>query len=63
MDGNFISVSEYSKFTGKTPQNIYGLLNRGRLVGFEFQRGSMKGWLIQKPVGYDTWKEQELQKI
>lgn len=62
MEGKYISVSEYAKFVGLTSQHVYNLLNSGKLVGYEFVRGRMKGWLIEKPVGYDTWKEQEGKK-
>ena len=62
MNEEYISVGEYAKFVGLTTQQIYNQLHNGVISGFEFTRGRMKGWLVKKPVGFNTWKEQEIQK-
>lgn len=49
----YISVGEMAQYTGKTPQQIYNLLHSGEIMGVEFKRGTMRGWLIAKPKDYD----------
>ena len=65
MDSNFeyISVGEYAAFVGRTRQQVYNLIHNGMVSGREFVRGSKRGWLVEKPAGFDTWKKQrELRK-
>ena len=38
---------------GKTPQQVYNLLHSGEVSGAEFNRGTMRGWLVVKPKDYD----------
>lgn len=59
---NFISVGEYAKFVGKSTQQVYNLLRSGVVSGFEFTRGTMRGWLVEKPNGFDTWAQQERER-
>ena len=49
----YISVEEYARFIGRTSQNVYHMLHKGVLQGMEFKRGSMRGWLIPAPKGYE----------
>lgn len=56
MENEYISVRDYAEFIGKTTQQVYNMLHDGRVAGFEFHRGKMRGWLCMKPSGYDKWK-------
>ena len=48
-DVEWISVSELAKRIGKTKQTAYNRIKQGFYVTKEFQRGSMKGILVQVP--------------
>lgn len=52
----YISVSEYAAYVGKTTQYVYNMIRDGLVPSVEFQRGKMAGRLIEKPAGYDEWK-------
>ena len=52
----YIAVSEYAKFIGKTSAHVYNLIREGLVSSVQFERGTMKGWLIEKPEGFDEWK-------
>lgn len=55
----YIGVSEYAAFIGRTTMAVYGLIKDGIVSAVKFQRGSMNGWLIPKPDGYDEWKSKQ----
>jgi len=58
MNEEYISVSEMALFKGITSQHVYNLLHSGDIEGMEFRRGTMRGWLCKKPLGYDEWLQQ-----
>lgn len=58
----YISVSEYAKFIGKTPAHVYNMIKGGLVSSVMFERGTMKGWLIEKPSGFDEWKQKQKKK-
>lgn len=58
----YISVSEYAAFIGKTTSQVYNLINDGLVPCVKFQRGTMNGKLVLKPAGYDEWKNKQLNK-
>ena len=45
----WVSVSELAKRLHKTKQTVYNLIKRGVYETKEFQRGSMRGFLICIP--------------
>lgn len=55
MSENYISVSDYAKFIGKTTQTVYNMIKDGVINVIHFNRGSMVGILIEKPAGFDDW--------
>lgn len=56
----YISASEYAKFIGKTTQTVYNMINEGKIASNVFTRGGMIGHLIEKPDGFDEWKDKQL---
>lgn len=58
----YISVSDYANFVGKTSQQVYNMIHDGLVPNVQFQRGSMVGRLVAKPLGYDEWKATQPQK-
>lgn len=52
----YISVSEYAKFINKTSAHVYNMIREGLVSSVMFERGTMNGWLIEKPEGFDEWK-------
>lgn len=58
----YISVSEYAKFIGRTPAHVYNMIKEGLVSSVMFDRGTMKGWLIEKPSGFDEWKQKQKKK-
>lgn len=52
---DYITVSQYADFVGKTTTHVYQQINAGLIPVVTFQRGKMNGRLIEKPVGYDEW--------
>lgn len=52
---DYITVSQYADFVGKTTAHVYQQINAGLIPVVTFQRGKMNGRLIEKPVGYDEW--------
>lgn len=55
----YISVSDYAKFIGKTSAHVYNLIREGLVSSVTFTRGTMKGRLVEKPSDYDSWKERQ----
>lgn len=58
----YISVSEYAKFISRTPAHVYNMIKEGLVSSVMFERGTMKGWLIEKPSGFDEWKQKQKKK-
>ena len=58
----YISVSEYAKFIGKTSAHVYNMIREGLVASVLFERGTMNGWLIEKPEGFDEWKAKRVTK-
>lgn len=58
----YIGVSEYAKFINKTPAHVYNMIKEGLVSSVMFDRGTMKGWLIEKPSGFDEWKQKQKKK-
>lgn len=56
---DYISVSDYAAFIGRTTAQVYYLINEGAVPCVRFQRGKMNGWLILKPANFDEWKSKE----
>lgn len=48
-DMEWVSVSELARRIGKTKQTIYNYIRQNLYVTMEFQRGKMKGILVQVP--------------
>lgn len=51
----YISVSDYAQYIGKTPAHVYNLIKEGLVPAVTFQRGTMIGRLVEKPIDYDEW--------
>ncbi len=51
----YISVSEAAKYYGKTTQHIYNMIHDKVIHAVQFNRGSMVGWLVEKPADYNNW--------
>lgn len=49
----YISVGEMARYMHRSTQHVYSMLRRGELSGIAFRRGSMRGWLVEKPQDYD----------
>lgn len=58
----YISVSEYAKFIKRTPAHVYNLIREGLVSSVVFERGTMKGRLVEKPEGFDEWKQKQNKK-
>ena len=52
----YISVSDYAKYIGRTSAHVYNLIKEGIVSAVTFQRGTMIGRLVEKPADYDEWK-------
>lgn len=52
---NYITVSQYAEYIGKTTAHVYHLISAGVLPVHTFSRGKMNGRLIEKPTDYDEW--------
>lgn len=52
---NYISVSEAAKYYGKTTQHIYNMIRDKVIHAVQFNRGTMTGWLVEKPADYKEW--------
>lgn len=48
-DMEWVSVSELARRIGKTKQTVYNYIRQGLYATMEFQRGKMKGILVQVP--------------
>lgn len=48
-DVEWVSVSELARRIGKTKQTIYNYIRKNLYETMEFQRGKMKGILVQVP--------------
>ena len=53
MIENYITVSEAARFYKKTTQAIYNMIHNGTLNAVRFNRGSMSGWLVERPADYN----------
>lgn len=51
---NYISVSDAAAYFGKTTQHIYNMIKSNAIHAVQFKRGSMAGWLVEKPADYDN---------
>lgn len=56
---NYISVSEAAEYLGKTTSHVYNMIRDNSIHAIKFNRGTMAGWLVEKPCGFDTWKQQQ----
>lgn len=50
---DYITVAQYAEYLGKTTAHVYQQINAGLIPVVTFQRGTMNGRLIEKPVDYD----------
>ena len=51
---SYISVSEAALYYGKSTQQIYNMIRDNVIHAVKFNRGSMSGWLVEKPSDYNT---------
>lgn len=59
---DYVGVSEVARFYKVTTMTIYNMIREGRIKATQFNRGTMTGWLVEKPHGYDEWYEKEGKK-
>lgn len=52
---DFITVEQMAEYLGRTRQYVYNKLKSGEISGIDYTRGSMQGWLVERPVNYDEW--------
>lgn len=53
----YISVGDYARFLGVTTQTVYNMIRSDMVHTVKFNRNTQVGYLIDKPAGYDVWKE------
>lgn len=53
MDG-WVSVSQYAKENGVSVQTIYNKIEQGLLEYRQYQRGTMRGYMIKRDVKVDV---------
>lgn len=53
----YISVGDAAEYYGKTTQSIYNMIKANMVNAVQFTRGTMIGWLVEKPADYDAWKQ------
>ncbi len=56
----YISVSDYADYIGKTPQMVYNMIRDGLVPAVQFRRGKAVGRLVEKPLGYDEWRAKNI---
>lgn len=60
---DYITVAQYAEYLGKTTAHVYQQINAGLIPVVTFQRGTMNGRLIEKPVDYDNWLNKHKKQI